>query len=101
MRADSVARLPAARRGLAVSRAWRNVIADAYPDEKVRWRSCTGAYLAGVGVNALIPARAGDAVRLCMRQESVDGSTYTTLASSLGVMAIFDTIAALRSSASR
>ena len=30
-------------RSLAISRAWRNVIADAYPEEKVRWRSIWGA----------------------------------------------------------
>ena len=33
-------------RGLAVSRAWRNVIADAYPEEKVPFRSVYGSYLA-------------------------------------------------------
>lgn len=82
-------------RSLAISRAWRNVIADAYPEEKVRWRSVWGAYLAGVGVNALIPARAGDAVRLYLVKHRVNNSTYTTLASSLGVMAIFDVTAAL------
>jgi uncharacterized protein (TIRG00374 family) len=82
-------------RSLAISRAWRNVLVDAYPDEKVRWRSIWGAYLAGVGVNALIPARAGDAVRLYLVKHRVDNSTYTTLASSLGVMAIFDITAAL------
>lgn len=82
-------------RSLAISRAWRNVIADAYPEEKVHWRSIWGAYLAGVGVNALIPARAGDAVRLYLVKHRVNNSTYTTLASSLGVMAIFDITAAL------
>jgi len=82
-------------RSLAISRAWRNVLADAYPEERVRWRSIWGAYLAGVGVNALIPARAGDAVRLYLVKHRVNNSTYTTLASSLGVMAIFDITAAL------
>ena len=82
-------------RGLAVSRAWRNVIADAYPEEKVRWRYVYGSYLAGVGVNALIPARAGDAVRLYLIKNKIESATYTTLAASLAVMAIFDTIAAL------
>src|SRR3954447_4375992 len=82
-------------RSLAISRAWRNVLVDAYPDETVKWRHIWGAYLAGVGVNALIPARAGDAVRLYLVKHRVESSTYTTLASSLGVMAIFDITAAL------
>ncbi|MGZ4389792.1 MAG: lysylphosphatidylglycerol synthase transmembrane domain-containing protein [Gaiellaceae bacterium] len=82
-------------RSIAISRAWRNVIADAYPDETVRWRSVWGAYLAGVGVNALIPARAGDAVRLYLVRHRVNNSTYTTLGSSLAVMAVFDIAAAL------
>ncbi len=82
-------------RGLAVSRAWRNVIAEAYPEEKVRWRFVYGSYLAGVGVNALIPARAGDAVRLYLVKSKIPSATYTTLAASLAVMAIFDTVAAL------
>ncbi|MDQ3066969.1 MAG: hypothetical protein M3R12_07450, partial [Actinomycetota bacterium] len=46
------------------SRAWRNAIAASYPDQEVRWRAIYAAYLSGVGVNAIIPARAGDAVRL-------------------------------------
>src|SRR3954451_3406233 len=82
-------------RSLAISRAWRNVLVDAYPDETVKWRHIWGAYLAGVGVNALIPARAGGAGRLYLVKHRVDNSTYTTLASSLGVMAIFDITAAL------
>ena len=45
---------------LAVSRAWQNIISAAYPDRKVRWRQMFGAYVAGTGVNAVIPARGGD-----------------------------------------
>jgi uncharacterized membrane protein YbhN (UPF0104 family) len=82
-------------RSLAISRAWRNVLVDAYPEEKVKWRSIWGAYLAGVGVNALIPARAGDAVRLYLVKHRVSNSTYPTLVASLGVMAIFDITAAI------
>ena len=62
-------------RAFAVSRAWRNVIADAYPRERVRWRSVYGSYLAGVGVNALVPARAGDGVRLYLASNGVEGAT--------------------------
>jgi uncharacterized membrane protein YbhN (UPF0104 family) len=81
-------------RGIAVSRAWRNVIADAYPDRRVRWRSVYGSYLAGVGVNALIPARAGDAVRLYLVKHRIPGATYTTLGTTMLVMSMFDIVAA-------
>jgi glycosyltransferase 2 family protein len=73
------------------SRAWRNVIAAAYPETRVRWPPILGAYVAGVGVNAIVPARAGDIVRLYLAHRAVQGSTYTTLASSYVVMAIADT----------
>ena len=80
---------------MCTSRAWRNTIAASYPDEPVRWRSIYAAYLSGVGVNAIIPARAGDAVRLYLAHRAVPGSTYTTLASTLLVLSIFDTSMAL------
>jgi len=73
------------------SRAWRNAIGAAYPDQPVPWRSIYAAYLSGVGVNAIVPARAGDAVRLYLAHRAVPGATYTTLASTLLVLSIFDT----------
>lgn len=76
------------------SRAWRNVIAAAYPEERVRWRSIFGAYVSAVGVNAVIPARSGDVVKLMLAHRAVRGSAYTTLASSLVAMAVFDMTAA-------
>jgi len=76
------------------SMAWRNVLAAAYPQERVRRRSIVGAYVAGVGVNALIPMRAGDAVRIYLAHRSIPRSTYTTVVSSTLVLSIFDLVAA-------
>jgi uncharacterized membrane protein YbhN (UPF0104 family) len=76
------------------SMAWRNVLAAAYPDRKVRRRSILGAYLAGVGVNAIVPFRAGDAVRIVLAHRAVRDSTYTTVVSSTLVLSIFDIVAA-------
>ena len=76
------------------SLAWRNVLAAAYPNEIVRRRSILGAYLAGVGVNALLPLRAGDAVRVLLAHRAVAKSTYTTVVSSTLVLSIFDIAAA-------
>jgi uncharacterized membrane protein YbhN (UPF0104 family) len=76
------------------SRAWRNVLAAAYPEARVPWISIYGAYLAGVGINAIVPARAGDAVRIVLAHRAIPGSTYTTVVSSTLVLAFFDVFAA-------
>jgi uncharacterized membrane protein YbhN (UPF0104 family) len=76
------------------SMAWRNVLAAAYPEQEVRRVSILGAYLAGVGVNALIPIRAGDAARIVLAHRAVRESTYTTVVSSTLVLSIFDMAAA-------
>jgi len=74
--------------------AWRNVLAAAYPAERVPRRSILAAYLAGVGVNAIVPLRAGDAVRVVLAHRAVPNSTYTTVVSSSFVLSIFDIAAA-------
>ena len=75
---------------LAVSRAWRNIVHAAYPDTPVRWRQMFGAYVAGTGVNAVIPARGGDVVRLYLAKHRIEGSTYTTLVSTSLLQTLFD-----------
>ena len=80
---------------MCTSRAWRNTIAASYPEEPVRWVQIYASYLAGVGVNAIIPARGGDAVRLFLAHRAVPGSTYVTLGSTLLVLSFFDMAMAL------
>jgi len=79
---------------VAVSRAWRNIIKAAYPDRRVRWPQMFGAYVAGTGVNALIPARGGDVVRLFLAKHRIEGSTYTTLVSTTLLQTLFDMVVA-------
>ncbi|HEX4929481.1 MAG TPA: lysylphosphatidylglycerol synthase domain-containing protein, partial [Gaiellaceae bacterium] len=76
------------------SMAWRNVLAAAYPDRDVPRRQILAAYFAGVGVNAIVPLRAGDAVRVVLAHRAVKESTYTTVVSSTLVLSIFDIAAA-------
>lgn len=76
------------------SQAWRNVLAAAYPDREVPRFSILGAYLAGIGINAIIPVRAGDAVRIVLAHRAIKESTYTTVVSSTLVLSIFDICAA-------
>lgn len=75
---------------LARTRAWRNVLAAAYPKSAVRWRSVFGAYAAAAGVNAVVPVRGGDVLKLYLVRRRIAGSTYPTLASSLLVETIVD-----------
>ncbi|MGZ4414878.1 MAG: lysylphosphatidylglycerol synthase transmembrane domain-containing protein, partial [Gaiellaceae bacterium] len=79
---------------VAVSRAWQNIIRAAYPDRPVRWRQMFGSYVAGTGVNALIPARGGDVVRLFLAKRQIEGSTYTTLVSTSLLQTLFDMLVA-------
>jgi len=76
------------------SRAWRNILAASFKDESVRWRSIFGAYLARVGVNAIVPARGGDAVGLFIAKRRIEGSTYPTLAATLVALTLFDSVLA-------
>src|SRR5438132_9294520 len=75
---------------VAVSRARRNIVKAAYTDRLVRWRQMFGAYVAGTGVNALVPARGGDVVRLFLAKRRIEGSSYTTLVSSSLLQTLFD-----------
>jgi uncharacterized membrane protein YbhN (UPF0104 family) len=72
------------------TRAWRNILAAAYPDTTVRWRSVLGSYLGGVGLNAITPARSGDVLKLYLVKHRIEGSTYPTLGATLIVETLFD-----------
>jgi uncharacterized membrane protein YbhN (UPF0104 family) len=74
--------------------AWRNILAFSYPHVRVPRISVFGAYLAGVGINSIAPARAGDVVKLVLVHQRIEGSTYTTLAPTLIVETLFDTVVA-------
>jgi uncharacterized membrane protein YbhN (UPF0104 family) len=74
------------------TRAWRNIVAAAYPDTRVRYRDVFGAYTAGIGANALLPGRGGDLLRLYIARHRVEGSSYPTLGATLLVETVFDSI---------
>jgi uncharacterized membrane protein YbhN (UPF0104 family) len=76
---------------LCRSRAWFNTLRAAYPNERFGWRRIAGAYVAGVGVNSILPARAGDVTKIYLAKHSVPNSTYPAVTSSFFVDSVFDT----------
>ena len=72
------------------ARASFNILRAAYPGERFRFRDIWGAYFAGYGFNAVIPARGGDVVRLFLTKTSVPGSSYPAVAASFVVELGFD-----------
>ena len=80
---------------IARARAWQRVLEAAYPRSRVPYRGIAGAYLAGAGINAVIPARVGDATKIFLTRGQIRGSTYPAITSSFFVQSIFDTTAGL------
>ena len=74
------------------SLAWRNILVAAHPGCAVRRRSITGAYLSGVGLNAVLPARGGDVMKVYLAHRSIPGSSYTTIVSTLLAETLFDAV---------
>jgi uncharacterized membrane protein YbhN (UPF0104 family) len=72
------------------SRASFNILRAAYPGERFRFRQVWGAYFAGYGFNAVIPARGGDVVRLFLTKSAVPRSSYPAVAASFVVELVFD-----------
>jgi uncharacterized membrane protein YbhN (UPF0104 family) len=75
--------------------AWRAILSAAYPEHKPKLRSAFGAYVAGVGVNSIVPARAGDAVKLYLIKHRIRDSSYATLTPTLVAETLFDFVVGL------
>jgi uncharacterized membrane protein YbhN (UPF0104 family) len=72
------------------ARASFNILRAAYPDERIDFRYIWGAYIAGYGFNAVVPARGGDVIRLFLTKSRVPNSSYPAVAASFSVELIFD-----------
>jgi uncharacterized membrane protein YbhN (UPF0104 family) len=76
---------------LCRAHAWTNALRAAYPGKAVRERGVVGAFLVGSGLNGILPARGGDAIKIVLAKRSVRGSSYPAIISSFAVLAPFDT----------
>src|SRR4051794_10705165 len=71
--------------------AWRNVLHAAFPDSKIAFLPLSAAYLAGAGINAILPARAGDVTKVFLVKRQIRGASYPAVTSSFLVQTVFDT----------
>jgi uncharacterized membrane protein YbhN (UPF0104 family) len=76
---------------LARAWAWRNVLQAAYPDVRISYLRLSAAYLAGAGINAILPAHAGDVTKVFLAKRQIPGSSYPAVTSSFLVQTVFDT----------
>jgi uncharacterized membrane protein YbhN (UPF0104 family) len=72
------------------ARGWFNTLRAAYPDQHFSYLRILGAYVAGVGVNSVVPIRGGDVVKIYLAKHSIEGSRYPTVTASFFVESIFD-----------
>src|ERR687896_867166 len=72
------------------ARASFNILRAAYPTERFQFREIWGAYFAGYGFNAVIPARGGDVVRLFLTKSSIPNSSYPAVGASFVTELGFD-----------
>ncbi|MCW2962514.1 MAG: flippase-like protein [Thermoleophilia bacterium] len=72
--------------------AWRNVLAAAYPGERLSAYRVGLAYAVGAGLNGYLPARGGDAVKVALVRAQHPSTSAVTIASSCSVVLVFDTL---------
>lgn len=89
----AIALLALAAMQLARSRAWQNVLRAAYPGTPIPFVKLSASYLAGAGINAIVPAHAGDATKVFLVKRLIPGSSYPAVTSSFVVQTVFDTTA--------
>jgi uncharacterized membrane protein YbhN (UPF0104 family) len=74
------------------SAAWRGVIVAAYPERDVPYVRVLSGYAAGVALNAVAPARGGDAVKVGLVRAAVPGSSLVTVAATMSVLVALDVV---------
>ncbi len=75
------------------TRGWHTILRAAYPDATgLRPRNTMAAYLAGAGLNGVIPARGGDVVKLWLVHRRIEGARYPTLAATFVPETVFETL---------
>jgi hypothetical protein len=74
-------------------RGWWNILRASYPEAvTLRYRDVVAAYFAGSGLNAVVPARGGDVMKLYMVKRRIPHGRYSTLVASFLPEGLFETL---------
>jgi hypothetical protein len=74
-------------------RGWWNILRASYPDaDTLRYRDVVAAYFAGSGLNAVVPARGGDVMKLYMVKQKIPNGHYPTLVGTFVPEGLFETL---------
>jgi uncharacterized membrane protein YbhN (UPF0104 family) len=72
---------------------WHTILRAAYPEAAdLRRRDVIRAYLAGSGLNAIIPARGGDIVKLAIVHRHIPDARWSTLAATFVPETLFESV---------
>ncbi len=75
------------------TRGWWNIIRAAYPDAtELRARDVVKAYLAGAGLNGIVPARGGDLAKLYLIRRRAPQTRWSTLIGTFVPETLFETL---------
>ena len=67
----------------AEARSWHGIVSHAYPSTHPRFRTTYGAFAGAIGVNAVLPARVGEALRLGIVRRRVVGASTAAIAGTI------------------
>jgi hypothetical protein len=77
-------------------RGWWNILRASYPEAvTLRYRDVVAAYFAGSGLNAVVPARGGDVMKLYMVKQRIPEGRYPTLIATFLPEGLFETACGL------
>ena len=86
------ARSSISRTSASAPRAGATSSARPIPTGRVPLLGIAGAYAAGVALNSFMPARGGDVAKIALVRTRIPGSSVPTIASSMGVVSLFDAV---------
>ncbi len=77
---------------VARARAWHTIVSTAYPGSGLRYRHSLGAYLCGIGLSSVAPARPGELLKVALVKREAPDARYEGLLSTLVTESAFDVV---------